>query len=308
MAAAASTAAAAASTEEGIVWSERSTTVVGKRIWTAAASAFGDDAAATAVVEAIASERDWRHKYTSHVAQVVALGMRSPEAAYTQSKAALEALHGEFAFAKGGERMPLADAIAAGAAAPIKTLTISSNDGSGGGGAAAAADPSPKVPIRRVQGSGLAAPELLEGEALVAQAQGWVDYGAAEQSVADEATWVVDGANAAKVTGAIDNTVFVLLGATSALGPALPLLELGCTVAAVARPGAKLDALMAKAEDSDSGSKGVLLVPQIDGGSEGDKGGRPGLDVLKQVPGCSPTPTPTATRTSTTAPLLPICA
>ena len=90
----------------------------------------------------------------------------------------------------------------------------------------------------------------------------------------DQASWVVDSANGDKVADAISSTVFVLLGATSALGPAAPLLELGATVAAVARPGAKLDALMAEAK----GSKGELLVPQME-----EEGGRPGIDILKQV-------------------------
>ena len=42
----------------------------------------------------------------------------------------------------------------------------------------------------------------------------------------DQMSWVVDSANGDKVADAISSTVFVLLGATSALGPAAPLLEL----------------------------------------------------------------------------------
>ena len=43
----------------------------------------------------------------------------------------------------------------------------------------------------------------------------------------------------------VDNTVFVLLGATSELGPCRTLLELGCTVACISRKGKKLAGLLA---------------------------------------------------------------
>lgn len=43
------------------------------------------------------------------------------------------------------------------------------------------------------------------------------------------------------------------------MGPSLPLLNLGATVAAVARPGSKLEALMEQAKTT----SGRLLVPAV---------------------------------------------
>ena len=50
------------------------------------------------------------------------------------------------------------------------------------------------------------------------------------------------------ITPVVDNTIFVLLGATAELGPARTLLELGCSVACISRKGKKLAALLSDTE------------------------------------------------------------
>ena len=100
--------------------------------------------------------------------------------------------------------------------------------------------------------------KTLSGEKLVALIQAWVDYGAAEPSTVASISSVVS-VGASSIKRKLSSRTFVLLGATSALGPARPLLSLGATVAAIARPGRKLEELMSFAESS----PGKLLVPSI---------------------------------------------
>jgi len=86
---------------------------------------------------------------------------------------------------------------------------------------------------------------------------------------------MADGTRAAQaLRPAEHDRVFVLLGATSALGPGYPLLEWGGNVAAIARPGKKLEDLMQYARATAGG--GTLLGPSI--------AGKAGLDLLAQLP------------------------
>jgi len=78
------------------------------------------------------------------------------------------------------------------------------------------------------------------------------------------------------VKSLVENKVFVLLGATSALGPFDTLISIGATVAAVARPGKKIQALIEKSKTS----AGTVLLPCKNGcGAESA-----GADLIADAP------------------------
>eukprot|EP01062_Namystynia_karyoxenos_P042831 TRINITY_DN3135_c0_g1_i2.p1 TRINITY_DN3135_c0_g1~~TRINITY_DN3135_c0_g1_i2.p1 ORF type:complete len:517 (+),score=125.57 TRINITY_DN3135_c0_g1_i2:90-1640(+) len=248
----------------GVQWNKTggkiSTTASGKAVWIAAARAAGPDGAALA--ERIQAEKDWRHKYTQYCVDLTRLQCTSTEACLAVSRAGIAAAYEQFHFAKADGETTLTDAVKAGGGAPLATAMVS---GSGG-------EPAIEVPLGGRAYSGAEAAELVAG---------WARYGSAESSVADSVTYVCSK-DAAWLKDVFANRVFVLLGATSAAGPALPLLRMGATVAAVARKGAKMAALVEAAR----GTPGTLLVP-CTGDVPNDPtevGKTAGADVLEHMP------------------------
>jgi len=233
------------------------------------------------LVQNIDKEKDWRHKYPESLGQVAAFAAGSEAAAVAQAQGGLDAFHREFCFLRGGTTYGLIEAVTekreeiVGESAP-STETVT-------GGTGGVHGIKLTVPLKRSSASGgctmaprgsVGESSRLQGPTLVAQAKAWSDYGSAESTVTDSITALVDGKRAKEaIHPAEHDRVFVLLGATSALGPALPLLDWGATVAAIARPGSKLDALTAHATTSN----GTLLLPRI-------AGGKKGLDLLTQTP------------------------
>jgi hypothetical protein len=100
--------------EEGLVFpvtdastGERSTTVIGKRIF--AASLKGVDEAKAVAAEA---ERNWRFGYAKHVIKNVEVCMRSPETAVRVSRQGLDAAMSSFEFVRNGQSTSLKEAMA----------------------------------------------------------------------------------------------------------------------------------------------------------------------------------------------------
>lgn len=96
----------------------------------------------------------------------------------------------------------------------------------------------------------------LTGQEMRDQVFAWSNYGCMEESAAVHAAEIADMEDA---TVLVKDKVFVLLGATSELGPFYTLSRLGATIAAVSRPGSrKMKQLIASAKSS---TTCTLLLP-----------------------------------------------
>merc|ERR1719353_774424 len=214
---------------------DRSTTAFGKDLVIAGARALG---------EAVAKEKDWRHKYHAHMYKLseaqVRLAHTDPAKAMAALKATLDAATAMTFTPEGGEEKPLREAMAKAPAAP---LAVASIEGSG----------QPQELTFPVEGTPLG----LDG--LEPYLQKWVASGNME---ADAAEAIRSGAK-----GDLRGRTFLVLGASSELGPLELLLQLGATVAAVMRGGAaKWAKLIALARSS--GGKLLVPVPAGTGGSD----------------------------------------
>ena len=241
----------------------RSTMEGGKSAWAAAAEASDPVLAAK-----IRAEKDWRSRYASHVVRVAAVSARSEADAVRVAEAGLTALHGALEFVRDGASKSIADAMAS----PAADRAFRTGRVHGTGEVATAIE----VPYGA---------KALRGEALSAQAGAWVDYGAMEPAAAAALAQAVAHPEWLDMRG----RVFVVLGATSALGPLDDLLRCGATVVAVARPSAeKWRTLLATAR----ASAGTLIFPL--GPALGDKAAEDandatlcaaaGADLLTQTP------------------------
>eukprot|EP01065_Artemidia_motanka_P038427 TRINITY_DN47279_c0_g1_i1.p1 TRINITY_DN47279_c0_g1~~TRINITY_DN47279_c0_g1_i1.p1 ORF type:complete len:549 (+),score=171.12 TRINITY_DN47279_c0_g1_i1:70-1647(+) len=255
----------------GVLWpgaaegAKVSTTATGKAIWMAAARAAGP--AGAAIADRIQKVGDWRHQYPETLMEIAKLQAADAEACVAVSRAGLEAAHEQFQFvsSEGDTAQTLRQAATSGAS-KFHTYVVQ-----GGQPTSEAYLP---IPLNRVNWKGDDAATLVAG---------WAAYGSAEQSAAD-AVRKMCSKSGAELGGLLADRVFVLLGATSAAGPALPLLRAGATVAAVARRGAKLNALI----DAALETPGKLLVPCTKPAAElpDDAAAKEcaGADVIGQVP------------------------
>ncbi|HSH05196.1 MAG TPA: hypothetical protein VLL52_21960 [Anaerolineae bacterium] len=104
---------------------KRSTTAVGKAIIQTALAAAGSEG-----VQAVAEERDWRHRYPRHLRKLSEVSLRDGETALATARAGLAAAWGRLVFMREGEGVPLAAAMAEPATEAWHTVTVA---GEGGG-------------------------------------------------------------------------------------------------------------------------------------------------------------------------------
>ena len=199
-----------------------STTKHGKRIFSAALRALGKQD----VIKRMEAEKDWRHKYGGYMEELAEAMAASPEAARKAAMAGLTAVHSAFEstakMAKPGRA--------------FETVVV---EGSGGGADGVMVD--------------------------VAQVQAWADHGACEQGVVTRCEAMSNSDAGLRVPDRVlgeRGNAFVVLGATSEMGPTKTLLTLGCTVVAIARKGAEVGStkwkdLLAFAK----ASPGTLIAP-----------------------------------------------
>ena len=188
---------------------KRSSLAGGKLIFSAAAGAID-----SALAQAIASEKNWRQNYASHIVRLTELASQSPDAAIKIAEAGLGAAYATFEFIRDGTSFTLSDAMAR---------------------------PSAQRALTTGEVNGVEAPTLklelpyegkrLTGQDLASQLNKWATYGCMEPDCASALSAMVDGGEAVDLRG----KVFVVLGATSALGPLEQLLQWGGTVIGVAR-------------------------------------------------------------------------
>jgi hypothetical protein len=156
-------------------------------------------------------------QYNSHVLNITDACMRSREAGVSIAQAGLDSLYSQMTFARDGATLNLADAMAKFTEPRFATGTVK--------GSAAPPAYQLVVPYGGAE---------LSGESLTAQFEAWATYGSIEPSAAAAVCAVAN--DPAKYTACLADTVFVLLGATSAMGPMHALLDLGATVAPAVSP------------------------------------------------------------------------
>jgi hypothetical protein len=240
-----------------------STTAVNKRVWAAVARAANED-----VAKGIESEQKWRFKYAEHLAKVGDLSMKSPESAIAMAQAGMDALYDCFEFNRDGKASKLSEVMASSTEGTFHTATIT-------GSGAAVSTHELAVPLDG---------QILKGEALVAKLHAWAEYGCMEPSLPEAISAV--NANLNDWLAALKDTHFVLLGATSAMGPLKVLLSLGANVVAVNRGGvSKWAKLIALARASPGGSLTIpLSAPFEDGMSDEQLANLAGADLIAQTP------------------------
>eukprot|EP00658_Telonema_sp_P-2_P006761 TRINITY_DN12552_c0_g2_i1.p1 TRINITY_DN12552_c0_g2~~TRINITY_DN12552_c0_g2_i1.p1 ORF type:complete len:388 (+),score=79.61 TRINITY_DN12552_c0_g2_i1:215-1378(+) len=210
--------------QRGVIFPSSSTTTTAKAVWAAAALSVDQ-----ALADSIHADPNWRANYADHVLALASQQAASPEAAMAVAESGLQEVYRAFRFARGERDYSLEEAMLLPAEVEFRTKTI--------------------------QGSGT--PGTEQGLMDPATADAWASYGCCEQTVPASLRWVEQLRGEGHLQSLLDSHAFVLLGATSELGPVLPLLDLGATVVAVARPGTKLQGLMTKAKCM----AGTLVVP-----------------------------------------------
>eukprot|EP01063_Lacrimia_lanifica_P019719 TRINITY_DN27162_c0_g1_i1.p1 TRINITY_DN27162_c0_g1~~TRINITY_DN27162_c0_g1_i1.p1 ORF type:complete len:546 (+),score=178.03 TRINITY_DN27162_c0_g1_i1:49-1638(+) len=199
---------------------EVSTTEACKAILSAAVEATNPDAAAK-----VRGEKAWRQRYGRHLVGSVAQGASDAAAAVKMARAGIEYAEMHCTFTRGGETVALHKAVEAFAPrCAVSTATVhGTTPGSG----------LPDVPL----GNGVneTGPlRYLSEKKFFATAKRWAAEGVCEGSALSAWEWVY--ANPAAWRTAFADTVFVVCGAGAAMGPLVPLLRLGATVAALDLP------------------------------------------------------------------------
>ena len=191
---------------------------------------------------ALEKEKDWRFKYPKHVVALCERMCASPAAAVDAARGGLAAAHAAFDTAN----------VLAAATPPLHSVLVA---GSGKAGEV-------KVPL--------------------ASLDAWVAAGSCEADVAARCRSLCDeGGRLACEPSTRRSHAFVVLGATSEMGPARALLSLGCTVACVARAGSA--AKWAPLVDFARSTSGVLVAPSRDEAATGADAGKLGADVLNEA-------------------------
>jgi len=201
---------------------KRSTTATNRAIWAAAIGAVSQDLA-----KLVLKEKNWRFGYTKHAVALVRASCASRDVAVSVAKAGLAEAYRQFQFIRDGKEIPLGAAMdrpnttdgkfetftIQGKGTRAKTLKVPY------GGS----DPTkPYYTYKNVD-------TVLEGDALKTQLKKWVAYGTIEQSAADAILECVENPKLMDLS----DRYFVLLGATSAMGPLEMLLNHGANIVAV---------------------------------------------------------------------------
>jgi len=187
---------------------DRSTTEAGRNVWAAATEVVSKNAA-----DMIRSERNWRWKYNKHVVNHVRACCRcGPQGCLDAAQKGLNTFHETFEFLRDGKTTSVAEAM------KIYKGSFETGFIKGEG----------KKPSQYE----LVVPYLdkkLKGDQLLAQLDKWVEYGTIEPEAGDAIRM------ASKNSDWLDlsDLNIALLGAGSAMGPLLMLLEHGANVIAV---------------------------------------------------------------------------
>nr|AXF92439.1 (3R)-3-hydroxyacyl-CoA dehydratase [Aurantiochytrium sp. PKUSW7] len=198
---------------DGLVWpvtndatGERSTSVTNQSIWEYAVANVDPEAAA-----AVRKTRKWRFGYIKHIETQIRVSLRSKENALQVARDGLKRAHEVFEFVRDGKAMSLAQA--------METYKGSYETGFIKG------EGKRSVKEARVLYNG----KTLVGDELVAQLDKWVTEGVIEPSAGDAVKKCIEHPEWYDLS----DRYFVLLGATSAMGPLDLLLQCGANVVGI---------------------------------------------------------------------------
>ena len=210
---------------------KRSTTVTGRAVFADAARPVD-----ARLAERIAAERDWHKRYLVHARELLEARLRSAQHSMAVPQAGLDSLHRRFVFARGGEDLPLAAAIAAPTGPAFDTVAIT---GEG------ERERELSVPYKG---------QRLRGDDLHRQLDRWVAKGTVEPSFAEAVRAVLRHPEWLDLS---DRRV-AIMGAGAEMGPLHSLSRWGATVLPVDLPHA---ALWQRILTTVRGGCGRALVP-----------------------------------------------
>eukprot|EP00286_Rhodomonas_abbreviata_P024635 CAMPEP_0181296710 /NCGR_PEP_ID=MMETSP1101-20121128/4849_1 /TAXON_ID=46948 /ORGANISM="Rhodomonas abbreviata, Strain Caron Lab Isolate" /LENGTH=560 /DNA_ID=CAMNT_0023401593 /DNA_START=18 /DNA_END=1700 /DNA_ORIENTATION=- len=251
---------------------DRSTSVVGKNIIAAAMRGAGTPEGEKFAV-ACEKEKNWRFKYNKHYMNLVRLSAASPDIALKVAGAGADYMHDTFEFVDPNDSTsvtPFSQFMDnAKSRGSFQSHTIEGTGGKKGGKPLS-------VPYKR---------HVLRGEALKAQLARWAEYGTIEPDAAQALSELAEG------DLDLAGRHFVLIGAGSAMGPFIKLLEHGATVICIDIPGAWGEGpkkMWKRLIDTARNSPGKIIVPVTAAG-----GGKISTDdELLQAVGCNLTEQP----------------
>ena len=239
------------SDDEGVLFpagddGRRSTASTGRAVWADAVRGVDDPLA-----DRIGSARNWRREYVGAVVAHTAAATRAPDAAVRVARAGLASLADRMRFERGGAITPVAQALEDGKEL-LRPRTVR-GEGQRQHGLV--------VPYRG---------DLLTGDALRRQLDGWVATGTVEPSFAVAIGRVLDAPDWLDLS----DRAFALLGAAAEMGPLEQLSRWGAHVVAVDVPTQRVwDRIRGFAV---AGS-GTLTLPEAAPGTAG-------VDLLTQTP------------------------
>lgn len=266
---------------EGLVWpvtnpktQERSTSRTNKTIWVQ--SVEGVDAAAATAAK---KEKNWRYGYVAHVETHVRLSLADTTNALAIAEAGLGAAHEAFEFKRGSDTFSLRQAMEeiSGSFGTHKITGTAQRD--------------PKASLAIPYGGRRGRPyyegleqrnDLIEGKALLAQINVWVEDGVIEPDCGEALRLCATK----KAWLDLSEHYFILLGATSAMGPIKFLLSLGANVIAIDLDRPQIwKKLFQMARES----CGTLIFPvregtRVEGLSEDDLAAVSGANLLQHTP------------------------
>ncbi|GBG31679.1 Very-long-chain 3R-3-hydroxyacyl-CoA dehydratase [Hondaea fermentalgiana] len=249
----------------GLVWpvtndatGERSTSVTNQSIWEYAVSGADADAAA-----AVRKTRKWRFGYLRHIESQVRISLRSKETALQIARDGLARAHEAFEFVRDGKATSLAEA--------MDKYKGSYETGFIKG------EGKREVKEARVLYKG----QTLVGDALVAQLEKWVSEGVIEPSAGDAVKQCI----AHPEWYDLSDRYFVLLGATSAMGPLDLLLQCGANVIGIDLDRAPIwEKLINKVRASPGTLTFPLSKPQASLKTDADLFAHAGANLLGATP------------------------
>lgn len=220
---------------EGLVWpitnektKERGSTKTNKEIF--AASCCKVDADLSTKIQ---KERNWRFGYNKHLINLVGRGLASPEDALAIARDGLTSAHNIFEFIRDEKTTSLAEAMNNPKKNHYRTAFLKGELSKpknrqvevpyGGSKRQSDGTPRPYYTYRDDE-------TVLSGKPLLDQLDVWVKYGTIEESAAEAIRQCVK--NSDEWLDLSDHT-FILLGATSAMGPLLFLLSHGANIIAL---------------------------------------------------------------------------
>jgi hypothetical protein len=226
---------------------DRSTSFGGKRAFAAAVGAVDPSAA-----EKVKKEKNWRFGYSKHIIRNVQESLRSPQAAIKIARSGLDYVHASFEFAtEDGSIMPISEAMRS-IKGSFETVVIKGDKPFG--------KSSLNVPYWPFSSKSKRDQSTLQGDELRAKLAEWVSSGTIEDSAREAIERVVDHDGLD-----LSHQYFVLLGASSAMGPLELLLSFGANVIAV---DLDREGIWKKLINAVHNSRGTMIIPMKKNPSE----------------------------------------